>query len=136
MNNGLILCLVTAIGFGAWPLIARWSGANDAWVTVIVMTVTTLVGALALVSRLPAMPSARSIGILAVAGVFNGVGMIAYGKLVAGTDHEISSLPAVSLIMMIAVIYVGGIALFHEQITTQKVIGIIFAGIGVWFMAK
>lgn len=136
MNNGILLCIFTALGFGAWPLLARVARVNDAWATTIVLIVTTFGVTLVQKGGLQNPPSLMALGLLALGGAANAVGMLAYGKLVADTQFQVSSLAPAALIGMIAVIAIGGIVFFHESLTWTKGSGICLALVGAWLLTK
>lgn len=135
MDSGIVLVAITALGFGAWPLVGRASGANQAWVTTIVMAVSTIVIALAHTSRFTELPTQRALFALTLAGLFNGVSMITYGRLLIGTQFSLSIVIPTILLLMTLITVVGGIAFFGEQLTTSKTIGILLAGVATWLLS-
>lgn len=136
MSSEIVLVAITALGFGAWPLIGRASGANQAWVTTIVMVISTVVIALAHTSRFSDIPTRNALLALTFAGLFNGVSMVTYGRLLMGTQFSLSIVIPTILLLMTLITVVGGIAFFDEQLTTSKTIGILFAGIATWLLSR
>lgn len=134
MNNGVVLCLVTALGFGVWPLIARWSGAEQSWTTTIVSTITAMVVVSVQATKLSTVPTGRVVGLLLLAGLVNGVGWLTYGRLVAGTEFDVSRFAPAALTLMIAFIAVGGVLVFGEPLTATKAVGIVLAIAAAWLL--
>lgn len=136
MDNGIVLCLVTALGFGTWPLIARWSGVGSAWITAIVSCVTAITVICLEPPKFSAMPTGKVTVLLLAAGFINGIAWLAYGRLVADEELQISRLaPAVSMIM-IAVLAIGGVIIFGEEITLKKMMGVVCAVLATWLLTK
>jgi len=134
LSYGPFLCLVTALCFAAWPLIGRATGASGAWVTVVVMLVTPIVAGVPQYKQLSELPSWQGIGILILAGACNGIGMVAYGKIVTDRQFEMSGLAPASLVGMVVLIMLGGVLFFHEPITARKILGLVLACIAVWLL--
>lgn len=136
MNNGIVFCLVAGLGFGTWPLIARASEVGSAWITIIVICTTAITVLVSRVSHLSAVPTGRAIGLLLVAGLLNGIGWLAYGRLVASGEFEISRLAPAALILMIAIIAMGGVVIFGETLTREKSAGVLAAMLAAWLLTK
>lgn len=134
MSSGILLCVIAAVGFGAWPLIARTSGAHASWVTIVVTIITMVVAVIGATNKVPGAPTNKAITILVLAGITNGIGMIAYGRLL--TDFEMSALAPAALTMMIVIIAVGGIIFFHEAITWQKMVGVACGAVAAWLLTR
>lgn len=136
MNNGLVLCLMTAVGFGSWPMISRFAGTNNAWTGFVVMGFTALFCAVFYRTELAAVPTTRALLLLALAGVANGIGMIAYTRLVTDARFGMSSWVPASLAMMVVFVTVVGALLFKEPLPLTKMAGLVLACTGIWLMAK
>lgn len=136
MNSNLMLCIVTALGFGAWPLIARASGVTGGWVMSVVMGVSALVSLLILRPQTSTFPAGVSLAILALAGVANGIGAAAFGKLTTEAAKAGSSLPAVALAAMIVVLTVGGFLFFKQPVSGTKLLGVLVTAVGCYLLAK
>ncbi len=79
----------------------------------------------------------RNISIGLLAGVLNGLGAIAFYKLVHGSNEglwELSRVAPVVYIFIPVVIAIGSITFFGEQITPNKIYGLIFAVLAIWFL--
>lgn len=136
MNNGIVLCLVTALGFGAWPLIARWSGAGPAWTTTLVSCVTTITVTCLQPPQLAAMPTGKVASLLLAAGLINGIAWLAYGRLVADGELQISRLAPAASTLMIAFLAIGGVIVFGEALTREKALGVACAMLAAWLLTK
>lgn len=133
MGRGILLCLASALGFGMWPLVARYSAAPPAWVTIVITATTMCVAGGSRLTNLPPVPTPRILGLLVTAGIANGIGMIAYGKLVA-SGYSMSGLIPLVVVAMTAIIATGGVLWFGESMTWQKSAGIICAMLAAWLL--
>lgn len=136
MNNGLVLCLMTAIGFGSWPMIARFAGTNNAWTAFLVMGGTAILAALFYHNEISAVPSTQALSLLLLAGIANGVGMIAYTRLVTDQQFGMSSYAPAALTLMVVFVTIVGTILFKEPFPITKTFGLVLAVTGTWLMVK
>ena len=123
MNNGLILCLMTAVGFGSWPMIARFAGTNNAWTGFMVMGFTAMMSALFYRTELATIPTTKAMGLLALGGIANGIGMIAYTRLVTDQQFGMSSYAPAALTLMVVFVAVVGAIFFHEPFPADQAPG-------------
>lgn len=136
MNNGLVLCLMTAVGFGSWPMIARFAGANNAWTGFLVMGGTAIVSALFYRGELATVPNSRALTLLALGGIVNGVGAIAYTRLITDQQFGMSSWVPASLALMVVFVTIASTILFKEPFPITKILGLMLACAGIWLMVK
>jgi len=136
MNNGLVLCLMTAIGFGSWPMIARFAGTNNAWTGFLVMSGTAIFSGVFYRAELATVPTTKALLLLVLAGIANGIGMIAYTRLVTDQKFGMSSYVPASLAMMVVFVTIVGALLFKEPLPLTKMAGLVLACAGIWLMAK
>ncbi|MBI4437570.1 EamA family transporter [Candidatus Uhrbacteria bacterium] len=136
MNNGLILCLMTAVGFGSWPMIARFAGTNNAWTGFLVMGGTAFLCAIFYRQELSAVPSSHTLGLLALAGIANGIGMIAYTRLITDQQFGMSSYAPAALTLMVVFVTIVGALIFREPFPATKLLGLCLAVAGTWLMVK
>lgn len=136
MNNGLVLCLMTAVGFGSWPMIARFAGTNNAWTGFLVMGGTAILSGLWYRSELASVPDSKTMALLALAGIANGIGMIAYTRLVTDKQFGMSSWVPASLALMIVFVTIVSVVLFKESFPITKILGLLLACAGIWLMVK
>ncbi len=132
--NPWINAIITAIGFGGWPLMTRLSSASplSTSIAVLVGTLVTLVVA-SLGMSVSASPRTLIIPILA--GILNGIGFIAYVLLNMNKQWAPMFVP-ISLILMIFVITIGGVIFYGDRLSLFKIVGTILALVAVWLMTK
>ncbi len=136
MNTGLMLVLLTAIGFGTWPIVSRFSGANNAWIAVSVMSVTAVLAAVSHMTKLSHMPQSKGLAALLAASVLHAIGFIAFSKLVADPQFGTSSYVPAAMTSMIAVTVLGGVIVFQEPFNWSKGVGIAFSLMGAWLLTR
>jgi len=134
---GIVLVVLTAFGFGVWPLIAKASGANQAWATTVVMAITTVLIAIIQAGKLvQEVPTGKMTLLLLAAGVANAIGMIAYGNFLDGSRFAISAFATAALTLVTVVTAFGGMLFFGEQLTVSKATGVILAIVATWLLTK
>jgi len=133
--NQVVLTLITAIGFGLWPSVARLSGLSPIMVGLIVASVTVI----PVIFAAPFFeigPVTKSGFLMAfTAGLINGVGFTAYSKLVSSNLELSKSIPAM-IVLSLLVAFLSGLFIFSEKLTAEKIIGIVLAVFSSWFLLK
>lgn len=129
----LFLILLPALGFGGWPVMARYAGTTAAWANVILMTITALcmLGYNAGVLRTDPV-DARQIAIMTVAALLNSAALVAFGVLILKHPQYIPIAQA----LMPVVTVVGSAILLGERITWNNGIGIALIAAGIYMVAK
>ncbi len=93
-----------ALAFASWPLVGAYAGAAAVWLGVVTASFTVLpqviLGADAMMHG--PTPSARGFFILAVAGIFNGIGVYYYSIKVTDTTIN-TTVFVVTMLMMLMV---------------------------------
>lgn len=133
MNSPLFYVVISAIGF-SWPLLVRIAPATPAWTTVIIMMSSGAVGLIATTFTPQSVISTKGIWIAVIAGLLNGVGMLAYGKLVTWQGVDLSETLPMTTILITLICSIGAIYFYGEPVTIHKVIGIVLAIAAVWFL--
>jgi uncharacterized membrane protein len=142
MNNAFTYALLSGVLFGLWPSIARTAGSTSTNTSLIVSAVTFLLltGYMLFKNQTGDLIGADSAAIwkLALAGLVNGAGILAYGILVnwQGDGIEISKLVPLSVGIMIISSFISGVLMFNEPITATKIVGVLLLGGGIFFMSK
>lgn len=136
MHPSLILCIVTALGFGSWTLIARASGATGGWIIAVVMSMSALTSTLFQRPTLGTFPTGTALLTLLAAGLANGIGAVAFSRLITAPGTAMSSLPSAALTAMICVTAIGGFLFFKEPVTGSRLLGLAFAAAGCWLLTK
>ena len=70
-----------------------------------------------------------------IAGVINGLGMLAYGRILSNTDWNVSKYVPIVAVASIATAAIGAFLIFKEPLTIQKSLGLVFAALAVWLLS-
>jgi drug/metabolite transporter (DMT)-like permease len=128
------ICIaLVALFWGGWPLVARWAGeAGPAGSLVIVAGGLVPVAFLAAASG-AAFPAPPALAKLALAGLMNGAGLVAFHRLATHPRVDISLTVPIADTAMLLVTALGGILFFSESVTLQKLFGValLLAGIAL-----
>ena len=137
MSNPWFFTIVTAMGFGGWPLIVRAYPVPP-----IVASLGVSIGTLLFVSAAYGMPffkfnsndlNLTDIIFCVTAGFVNGIAFISYTWIVTNPSWAESYIP-ISLIFMIAFLALGGIVFFNDEISLRKIIGFCFGVISIYIL--
>ncbi|OGZ31916.1 MAG: hypothetical protein A3F21_00455 [Candidatus Portnoybacteria bacterium RIFCSPLOWO2_01_FULL_38_39] len=115
-------------------LIARASHLGGQW-TALMIGIGTFVVTLMGVIPHPLLPAAKPLAICLAAGIVNGLGMLAFGTLVAWEGMELSKLISIAWGLVLIVISVGAWFFFEEQFTASKITGIISIVVGIYLLS-
>jgi len=131
-NAALFYSFILALTFGVCPLVARSSGLTPGWTSAFLALGTLPIVACGFWYG-GAVPVGRSLIIGILAGLINGIGLLAYGKLTSG-QFEISRYMPIALAVAPAIIAIGGWLFFHESLTLNKIIGVVAVVVAVWLL--
>lgn len=141
MSNTLPYILIAALFFGTWPLIARFSLLDAGWTSLL----SALgIGIVALFGGIigSSVPSLKSAAIGLFAGSVNGLGMLAFAKLLGWKGIDPSRILPITFALMIIFSSGGAIVLhyffpglFPESLTIKKLIAIMLIVIGVYLLS-
>ncbi len=136
MNNPILLSLLAGFFFGTWPVIARFANLTSFWVAFLIPLGTLVCVAVISLPKIPSlqMPLYQALLIGLIAGACNGAGMLAYGKVLANTDWDVSKYVPIAAVSSLAFAAMGGLVLFKEPMTVQKDIGFLFAIAAIWLL--
>jgi len=137
LKNPLILSLLAGFFFGLWPIIARFAGISSFWIAFLIPLGTLLVVSFEAAPKIAVStwPLYKLLLIGLVAGAINGLGMLAYGRVLANGDLNVSKYVPIVAILSIATAAVGAFILFKEPVTVQKSLGLLFAVAAVWLLS-
>ncbi len=141
MQNPLGLTLICVIVWSLWPSLAKVSKLPTSTITFFVCVVTALTAVIYMYLKndiqLSNGSTTKGVAIIVLAGIINGVGMIAYSSLLASNSgFDISK-----YVVMISCLMPVGTTLFAwmilgEQINSQKIMSIIIIVAGVYWLQK
>lgn len=137
MNNATLLCVVVGIFWAAAPLLGRISSVNAMMMTVLIASGTLVATFPVAFSQNYAAVGSKALMLGLLAGIVNGIGLLAFYRLVAGSNEglwEISRVVPISLALVPVGIAIGSRLFFSEALTTEKIIGLVLACGAVWFL--
>jgi drug/metabolite transporter (DMT)-like permease len=126
------ICIaLVAVFWGGYPLVARLTSYGGAAGSLLLALVALIpVGAAALLSAAVAPPTRAQLWPLAIAGLMQGIGLLAFVRLATGKLEASVAIP-ISDVAMLIVTTVGAILFFQESITTQKLAGLGLLVLGI-----
>jgi uncharacterized membrane protein len=137
MNNVWLLCLLAGVFWAAAPLVGRLSSVNAMTLAVIVTLGQLIVSFPVALGQNWAAASSRAIAFGLLAGLLNGLGVFAFYRLIAGWSEGLWDLSRVGPIVFVLVsvfTVFGARAFYGETITTDKITGLSFACLAIWFL--
>jgi drug/metabolite transporter (DMT)-like permease len=130
--SSIVVCIVAvAVFWGGWPLVARLAGETGIAGSIIMAVMMLISIAAAGMYTGVTLPSLRATGVLLVAGVMMGIGLIAFYAVSSNPSVELSVVIPVLDTSMLLVSVIGGIWFFGEAVTVRKLIGIALLVIGI-----
>lgn len=133
MNSPIVLAVVSAAMYGTWPLVARFAPISPAWMSIILALATGAISTVALPGA--ATPSAKAVAIIAAAGVMNGIGMLAYSKIIGTNGVELSKVLPMIMVLMPVFTVIGSWIVFGDLMTAKKIAGVMMALAAVYLLA-
>lgn len=131
-NLVLVYTAMLAMSFGFCPLISRAAGLSGGW-TALLLAIGTLPMTMIGVGQMTKLPPVRGLLICLAAGIVNGIGLYAYGRLVSG-QWEISRVLPIALAIAPAIIAIGGRVFYGEPLTPAKIAGIAAVAAAIWLL--
>lgn len=142
MRNPLYIACFTAIMFGTWPIVTRFAQINPYWLGFILSSITALITFFVAMYSNPVMPAMYKIGIVAAAGILNGLGTLGFGTLISwqmtqGGKIDFSKYFAIIFALNLLIGTFGNIWLFKSDIlSVSKMIGIAAIAAGIYFLNR
>lgn len=141
MQNPLSLTILCVIVWSIWPSLAKLSKLPPSTITFFVCVVTALTAIIYMYFKndihLSNGSTTKGLMIIILAGIINGIGMIAYSSLLSSNSgFDISK-----YVVMISCLMPVGTTLFAwiilgEQVSIQKIISIVIIVAGVYLLQK
>jgi len=133
----LIWPVIAGLCFGTWPLIMKSSGLNAIMASFVLTVVSLLVYLPFLKSGFDQATLLKAGVILAVvAGLLNGIGTIAFQKMVGSKEVDITQVVLMVIIIQIVITAAGGRLFYHEIFTVKKVLGVVAAGLAAYLLTS
>lgn len=134
-NNPLPYCIFAALCFGCWPILGRFAGLGSGWLSLLVATGTAILASVSLLANHPGAPSVRSVIIGLTAGAINGIGMLAYAKVIGWQGEDVSKVLPIAMILTPLFAMAGALIFLGEPVTGKKLIGAGLACVGVYLLS-
>lgn len=135
MNNPLFFCIFAALCFGSWPLLGRFAGLSSGWMSLLVSTGTATLATVSILTNQASTPSVRSIGIGLVAGAINGLGMLAYSKVIGWQGTDVSKILPIAMILTPMFAMAGALLFLGEPVSAKKLFGAGIACAGIYLLS-
>jgi len=138
MEKMMVLCVVNATCWIVAPIVGRYSGLGAMPMAFFVGLGTFLAASPAMFLSAEFSFQARPIALGLGAGILNGLGIVAFYALVAGSAKGLWELSQVVPIVYVLVpigVAVLGLLLFGEVTTGYKVAGLALAGLAIWCLS-
>jgi len=131
MSADWVCIALVAVFWGGYPLVARLSGFGGPWGSLLLGSVAILpIAGTALAAGGWERPARGDLWPLLVAGLMQGVGLMAFVRVATGKLEASVAIP-VSDVAMLIVTTVGAILFFQETLTAQKLAGLAFLVVGI-----
>ena len=138
LRHPLFYCVVSGFLFGAWPMISRSASLNPSQLITAIAVGTlavSLVGG-AVTSTFTGVVTTKGLIVGLFCGILNGVGALAYAKLIGWEGKNITSLiPIAAIIIPVAAVIVGTV-MYREPVTMNKIMGILLAVGAIYMLNK
>ena len=133
----LVWPVIAGLCFGTWPLIMKSSGLNAIMASFVLTVVSLMVYLPFLKGGFDQAALLKTGVILAVvAGLLNGIGTIAFQRMVGAKDLEISQVVLMVVIIQIVITAAGGSLFYHELFTIKKAFGVVAAGLAAYLLTS
>jgi len=131
MSADWVCIALVAVFWGGYPLVARLSSFGGPWGSLVLGSVAILpIAGTALAAGGWERPARGDLWPLLVAGLMQGVGLMAFVRVATGKLEASVAIP-VSDVAMLIVTTVGAILFFQETLTAQKLAGLAFLVVGI-----
>ena len=137
MNNWIVLCLSVGLCWSGAPFLGKASQLGP-WIMTGFIAIGTLVPVIPLLfSQNFGDLTSRQITLGLLGGVLNGIGLLAWYRLVAGSNEGLWNLGTVlpvAIVLLSVVLVFGGRLFFQEPVTAQRMIGLALACGAIYFL--
>lgn|GEM_PF-2011359 len=135
LNNPLTYCIFAALCFGGWPLLGRCAGLSSGWMSLLVASGTVVLGTVSIITNPASTPSVRAIVIGLTAGAINGVGMLAYSKVIGWQGSDVSKILPIAMILTPMFAMAGALIFLGEPVSAKKLFGAGIACVGIYLLS-
>jgi drug/metabolite transporter (DMT)-like permease len=131
MANEYLWIALVAITWGGYPLVTRASGYDGA-LSPLLLAGTSLLPLVAFVlwHGSPARPAGSAMLLLCIAGLLQGIGLVAFLRVASGPMEASASIP-ISDGAMLLVTAAGAVLWFGEPLTARKLAGLALLVVGI-----
>ncbi len=148
MKSPLITALLVAAMFGIWPVFVRMSKASPTYINMMVSLFTLIIvwmyfslkgNSFGEIQRTIGTSDTLQIYLPILAGVLNAVGIILYGQLLSSSSIGVDVtkyVPIATGALPVFTVIAGSFFLLGEEITWQKIIGVVSIAFGVYILGR
>ena len=126
--------VLVALCWGGWPLVSRSAGETGAGGSLVILLGALVPVGIAAAWEGGGLAAPHALARLALAGVLNGAGLVAFHLLITRRNVEVSTAVPVVDTAMLLVTALGGILFFAEAVTLQKGIGVSLLVAGIYLL--
>ena len=130
--SAFIYAIILAFSFGICPLVGRAAHLSGGWMTFFIAIGAVPLAAIGIGSA-GGLPAGKALLLGLLAGLINGIGLYAYGRLIAGKE-EVSKYLPMALALSPAIIALGGIIFFGESFTIAKIAGLCAVMVAIYLL--
>lgn len=135
LHSPLVICGFLAILWGGYQLLIRTTEVPPLMVALYVVAFGLIpVGAANIWSGAGISGTPRQIGLLMIAGIMFGSGMILYASLLTNRELDLSIWAPIAAVTITATVIVGTIVFFGESVTPARMVGFVLALAALWFL--
>lgn len=134
MNETLLLALIAGFLFAEWPLVMRYSQLSGPWVIIMVAAGTIVVGFIAHIFT-PNLPASKCLFYGCLAGIVNGLGMVAFGRLISNKATDLSIAIPLMVVFMAVFGALSAIFFYGEPLTIKKGTGLAIAAVAAFLLS-
>jgi drug/metabolite transporter (DMT)-like permease len=129
------ICIVlVGIFWGGYPLVARLSSFGGPFASLLLALLSCIpISAIVAWTGDWTGPTRAQLWPVAIAGVMQGVGLVAFLRLATGKLEASVAIP-ISDVGMLIVTTVGAMVFFQESVTGLKLLGLAFLFTGIWLL--
>lgn len=131
MTSIVLWIAAVMVFWGGWPLVARVAGENGMTGAFVlsVFSLATVTAGFYVSGFVP--PNVYTVGVLGVAGILMGLGLVAFNAACTSPLVEVSTVIPIIDTGVLLVSVIGGIIFFGESVTPRKVVAMVLLVSGI-----
>lgn len=133
--SGIALCIVSAFGFSAWPIIIKYTGVKGPWAAIMILVPAAVLSLILSARGGIEWPDSRVMAFLVLAGILDSTALVCYITMLDG-KHSASGLMTANVILMTLFTALGGFIVMGEPVTKEKAAGLVLGLIAAALLMK